>query len=189
VSNRSTARKRSESPGAPAPTAKRRASRRAHPPLPLPRPFEPGRAEPPIPILDDLDEYMAPPLHGKVHPPAEMGDAIPTLDDAVRAYHHHPNDAGATEFGFDPDAADAAADLAGDLGTTFLEGATSGDDMSDIAAMHDDRDDSDVPFLLEDEDEEFASPGRAAEPASPEPTNEEADEEPEPETQRMPRRT
>ncbi len=81
-----------------------------------PRPFEPGRAEPPLPITDDLEAFVVPPLRGKAHPPAEMDEATPTLDDENRNYHHHPSDAGTTEFGFDPDAADAAADLAGELG-------------------------------------------------------------------------
>ncbi|MFT3771906.1 MAG: hypothetical protein QM820_41385 [Minicystis sp.] len=78
--------------------------------------FERGRAEPPVPITDDLDDSVAPPLPGKLHAIEEMDDATPTLDDEHRNYHHHPNDAGSVEFGFHPEAADAAADLAGDLG-------------------------------------------------------------------------
>jgi hypothetical protein len=125
------------------------------------RPFEPGRAEPPVPILDDLERFVAPPLRGKAHPPGDMDGAKPTLDDEQRRYHHHPNDAGSTEFGYDPEAADAAADLAGDMGQSFLEGATRGDDVSDIVAMASDAAEDELPLLLEemegpgDEDEDF----------------------------------
>jgi hypothetical protein len=83
-----------------------------------------------VPITDDLEPRAAPPLHGKAHPPAEMDRAVPTLDDEVALYHR-PGDSGSSGFGFDPDAADAAADLAGDLGATFLAGATFGEDMTD----------------------------------------------------------
>lgn len=92
----------------------------------------------------------------------------PTLDDSVRSYHHHPSEAGVTDFGFDPEAADAAADLAGDLGAQFLEGATLGEDVSDVAMSHDDREEeSDTPLLLEDEDE--LSTERPLDPALPSP--------------------
>jgi hypothetical protein len=117
-------------------------------------PFERGRAEPPVPITDDLDDSVAPPLPGKLHPPEEMGDATPTLDDEHRSYHHHPNDAGSVGFGFHPEAADAAADLAGDLGSTFLEGATRGEDMSDFTAMMDDRGEDELPLVLDEDADE-----------------------------------
>jgi hypothetical protein len=110
-------------------------------------------------FLDDPDDPFAPPLPGKAHPPDVMDDVTPTLDDEVRSYHHHPNDAGATEFGFDPEAADAAADLAGDLGSAFLEGATRGEDMGELSLGGEDREDADLPMLL-DEDEEPMSEDR-----------------------------
>ncbi len=72
---------------------------------------------------------------------------IPTLDDEVRGYHHHPNDAGCTEFEVNLDAADAAADLASDLGAEFLEGAARGQDVSDVVMSHDD-DDETCPISL-----------------------------------------
>lgn len=117
-----------------------------------------------MPLTDDLDELVMPPLHGKAHPPAEMDDATPSLDDEVRRYHHHPSDSGTTEFGFDPEAADAAADLAGDLGSTFLTGATRGQDMSDLSMSLGDGDENDVPFVIEDES---AEPSVDAPPAGP----------------------
>lgn len=118
--------------------------------------------EPPPPEFDESDE--APPLRGKTHPPAEMGDAKPSLEDEVQVYHEHPNDHAATEFGVDPDAADAAADLAGDLGATFLMGATRGEDMSDVVMAMEDREENDLPFLIE---EEPGEPGEQEAPARP----------------------
>lgn len=102
-----------------------------------------------MPAMGDLDELSAPPLPGKQHPPEDMDEATPTLDDEARSYRHHPSDAGATEFGFDPEAADAAADLAGDLGSAFLEGATRGEDLSDVAASRD-LDEDDLPLVLDE---------------------------------------
>ncbi|WP_437581360.1 hypothetical protein [Sorangium sp. So ce887] len=102
-----------------------------------------------------MDAAAAPPLRGKVSPRSEISDVIPTLDDEVRGYHHHPNDAGCTEFEVNPDAADAAADLASDLGAEFLEGATRGQDISDVVMSHDD---DDLPYLLEDEEVESVEP-------------------------------
>lgn len=100
-------------------------------------------------VRDDAE--ASPPLRGKVHPRSDLSDAVPTLDDEVRRYHHHPNDAGCIEFEVNPDAADAAADLASDLGSEFLEGATKGQDLSDVVMSHED-DDGDLPYLLEDEE-------------------------------------
>ncbi|KYF67296.1 hypothetical protein [Sorangium cellulosum] len=116
-----------------------------------------GTSELDEPFADMMDAETAPPLRGKVNPRSELSDVIPTLDDEVRGYHHHPNDAGTTEFEVNPDAADAAADLASDLGAEFLEGATKGQDMSDVAMSHDD-DDGDLPYLLEDEEVESVEP-------------------------------
>ncbi|AGP37204.1 hypothetical protein [Sorangium cellulosum] len=109
------------------------------------------------PFGDVIDAAAAPPLRGKVSPRSELSDVVPTLDDEVRGYHHHPNDAGCTEFEVNPDAADAAADLASDLGAEFLEGATKGQDMSDVVMSHDD-DVGDLPYLLEDEEVESVDP-------------------------------
>ncbi len=125
----------------------------------LPRPFEPGRAEPPVPITDDLEEFVVPPLRGKAHPPDQMDEATPTLDDEKRSYRHHPNDAGTTEFGFDPDAADAAADLAGELGATFLTGATYGEDMSDVRMTREEQDESEL-RVIDDEESAGVEPPR-----------------------------
>lgn len=119
------------------------------------RPFERGRAEPPVPITDDLDDSLAPPMRGKLHPPEDMDDATPTLDDEHRTSRHHPSDSGCVEFGFYPEAADAAADLAGDLGSSFLEGATRGEDLSELAARLDERADEELPLLV---DEDGAEP-------------------------------
>ena len=51
-----------------------------------------------------------------------MDEPVHTLDDSDRVFRHHPNDQVSEGFSFDPDNADAAADLAGDLGAEFLEG-------------------------------------------------------------------
>jgi hypothetical protein len=80
----------------------------------------------------------------------EKNDATPTLDDEVRNYRHHPNEAGTTEFAFDPEAADAAADLAGELGSQFLEGATRGEDLSSRVLSEEDQEENELPFLIED---------------------------------------
>ncbi|XYI03466.1 hypothetical protein ACMHYB_28325 [Sorangium sp. So ce1128] len=118
------------------------------------------------PFTDMMDAGAAPPLRGKANPRSEFSDVIPTLDDESRGYHHHPNDAGCTEFEVNPDAADAAADLASDLGAEFLEGATKGQDISDVAMSHDD-DDGDLPYLLEDEDVESVEPDAEEEDEQP----------------------
>ncbi len=81
-----------------------------------------------------------------------MDEAAPSLDDEVALYHH-PRDEGASGFGFDPDAADAAADLAGDLGATFLSGATRGEDMSDLAMSAEGGEDE-LPLVLDEGIEE-----------------------------------
>ncbi len=103
----------------------------------------------PRPVLEDLDEFAAPPLAGKVHPADAMDEVVPTLDDSNRVFRHHPNEPVGEGFSFDPDSADAAADLAGDLGAEFLEGATRGRDMSDMI-MSDEERDSETPFLVEE---------------------------------------
>jgi hypothetical protein len=99
---------------------------------------------------DEQDDSSRPPLPGKLHPPMEKNDATPTLDDEVRNYRHHPNEAGTTEFAFDPEAADAAADLAGELGSQFLEGATRGEDLSSRVPSEEDQEENELPFLIED---------------------------------------
>jgi hypothetical protein len=117
------------------------------------------------PTLFDLDDLESPPLSSKVHPSAELSDAVPTLDDEVRDYHHHPNEPGSIEFDVNPYAGDAAADLAGDLGSEFLEGATRGQDISDVLMSHDDAE-GELPYLLDtesiaepdDDDEEEKEP-------------------------------
>jgi hypothetical protein len=108
--------------------------------------------EPALPITDDLEPRAAPPLHGKAHPPAEMDRAVPTLDDEVALYHR-PGDSGCSGFGFDPEAADAAADLAGDLGATFLAGATFGEDMSDDDLSP--PEESELPLVLDESREDL----------------------------------
>ncbi|HSN97963.1 MAG TPA: hypothetical protein VLS89_06680, partial [Candidatus Nanopelagicales bacterium] len=106
--------------------------------------------------IDDLDEPFpgedadTPPIPGKVNPSHELSDAVPTLDDEARHYRHHPNESGVVDFDVDPYAGDAAADLAGDLGSEFLEGATRGQDMSDVMMSRDDQE-GDAPFLYEEE--------------------------------------
>jgi hypothetical protein len=102
------------------------------------------------PRVNDLDELEEPPIPGKVHPSGEISDVVPTLDDEVRNYHHHPNEPGSIEFEVDPYAGDAAADLAGDLGSEFLEGATRGQDLSDVLATRDDRE-TEAPLVYTEE--------------------------------------
>lgn len=104
----------------------------------------------PRPVLEDLDEFAAPPLPGKVHPADAMDEPVHTLDDSDRVFRHHPNDQVSEGFSFDPDNADAAADLAGDLGAEFLEGATRGRDMSDMIMSDEDQDEELRPFLVEE---------------------------------------
>ncbi|MCC6558355.1 MAG: hypothetical protein IT372_35900, partial [Polyangiaceae bacterium] len=124
------------------------------------------------PDVRDLDELEAPPIAGKAHPSADLHAAVPTLDDDARDYHHHPNESGAVEFEVNPYSDDAAADLAGDLGSEFIEGATRGQDMSDVVMSRDEAE-SELPFLVETEAEpppereEAAEEGnRAARPRS-----------------------
>jgi hypothetical protein len=73
-----------------------------------------------------MDKYEAPPLPGKSHPPGDMGFVVPSSDDARRV-----NLRDYTEFEVDPVAADAAADLAGELGVQFLEGAIDGEEATE----------------------------------------------------------
>lgn len=128
----------SRAPGAPPHDA--RARHRAAPP---------ARSAPgDEPHLESLDELDAPPISGKVHPSADLSDVIPTLDDEVRDYHHHPNEPGAVGFDVSPYSADAAADMAGDLGSEFLEGATRGQDMSDLIMSRDDAE-GELPFVID----------------------------------------
>jgi hypothetical protein len=115
-------------------------------------------------------DYEAPPLHGKTDPPAEMDEAYPTLDDERRGYHHHPNDTATTEFEYDPLVGDAAADLAGDFGSQFLEGATRGEDMSERIAGLDDDADGALDMLLDEDDlesEDAATEDIEVAPAEP----------------------
>jgi len=129
------------------------AAAKANPPAPPPSRV---RATPdptfPISVAEDRDEFSAPPLAGKVHPREAMDEMVPTLDDSDRLFRHHPNDQVSEGFSFDPESADAAADLAGDLGAEFLEGATEGRDMSDVI-FSDDRNDEDT-YIVEDYSEE-----------------------------------
>lgn len=98
--------------------------------------------------LDDLDESSGPPIPSKVHPQNAMDDVVPTLDDSDRLFRHHPNESAGERFSFDPENADAAADLAGELGADFVEGATRGRDMSDVMLSEENIIDE-TPFVLE----------------------------------------
>ncbi len=95
-------------------------------------------------------DYLGPPLHGKTDPADDMDDTKPTLDDEHRRYHHHPNESGTTEFAFDPVVGDAAADLAGDFGSQFLEGATQGQDLSERVFELDEDSDAPLNMLLDE---------------------------------------
>jgi hypothetical protein len=101
-------------------------------------------------------DFVGPPLDSKTNPREAMDDTLPSLDDERRRHRHHPSESEAIEFEIDPLAGDAAADLAADFGSQFLEGATRGEDLgSRVLALDDD---SDAPLdLLLDEDEEQLS--------------------------------
>lgn len=133
--------------------SKKSTAKRLHP--------EPRRIRPveefDVPRLDDLDELDLPPMHGKLYPPSEMDEATPTLDDSDRRYFHHPSDSGVTEFDNEPEAGDAARDLASELGREYLEGVTRVDDMSDIRYSDEEREESELPFVIEEEEEEFGA--------------------------------
>jgi hypothetical protein len=101
-------------------------------------------------MVDDLEDFAMPPLKAKSHPRGDMDEAQLTIDDESRESHHHPNDAGVVEFEVDPEEADAAADLAGDLGAQFLEGATFAEDRSERANHDSDASEAGVPFLLDE---------------------------------------
>jgi hypothetical protein len=148
-----SSRERSRSRGLEAGGAARRERGRAGGDLPIPL-----AGVDPAYLDAEPREGEAPPLHGKVCPRTEMGDATPSLDDAARRNPHHPNDGGTTTFAFDPEAADAAADLAGELGATFLEGATRGEDVSDLAMEMEDREVDDVPYLVDHEPDDESKP-------------------------------
>ena len=99
---------------------------------------------------EDL-EASAPPLAGKVHPPHEMRFVVPAPNDEDAPHPHHPNDSGVADFEVNPDAADAARDLAGDLGAQFLEGVTFGEDVSERAIEDAEANDAELPFLIDHE--------------------------------------
>lgn len=96
-----------------------------------PRP-DPTSHQSPLLQVDELDESIAPPIAAKDQPANVMDDVVPTLDDSDRTLHHHPNEPISEGFTSDPIAADAAADLAGELSADFIEGATGGRDRSDV---------------------------------------------------------
>lgn len=78
-----------------------------------------------------------------------MDEMVPTLDDSDRIFPHHPNEPVGERFSFDPESADAAADLAGELGADFVEGATRGRDMSDVILSEEEERLNETPFLVE----------------------------------------
>jgi hypothetical protein len=121
--------------------------------------------------VDDLDELSAPPIPSKVHPANAMDDVVPTLDDSDRVFHHHPNEPVSEGFSFDPGNADAAADLAGELGADFLEGATRGRDMSDVMISEEDEIRGEASFVVEtfgeEEEETYESEDEFVEIAVP----------------------
>lgn len=79
-----------------------------------------------------------------------MDDVVPTLDDSDRYFFHHPNEPVGEGFSFDPESADAAADLAGELGADFVEGATNGRDMSDVMFSEEEQDMiNETPFVVD----------------------------------------
>lgn len=61
-----------------------------------------------------------------------MHEAVRTSDDEVRHRELAPFEEASVEFETDPELADAAADLASELGRGMLDSATSGVDMSEI---------------------------------------------------------
>lgn len=82
-----------------------------------------------------------------------MDEVVPTLDDSDRVFQHHPNESGSEGLTFDPDSADAAADLAGELGADFVEGATRGRDMSDVMFSEEEDALAETSFIVEPNEE------------------------------------
>ena len=118
----------------------------------LPRTRRPPEVERRLGERADEDlEASAPPLAGKVHPPHDMRFVVPAPDDDRVPHPHHPNDSGVADFEVNPDAADAARDLAGDLGAQFLEGVTFGEDVSERAIEDAEANDAELPFLIDHE--------------------------------------
>jgi hypothetical protein len=118
-------------------------------------------------------DYVGPPLSAKTNPPDAMDDALPSLDDEHRSYRHHPSENEAIEFEIDPLAGDAAADLAADLGSQFLEGATRGEDLGSRVLALDDDSDAPLDLLLDEGDRESDDETEAeaeAPPAPPRPS-------------------
>jgi hypothetical protein len=139
---------------------------------PSPAPADRDEAPPSLFYPDPTvpGDYVGPPLHGKTNPPDAMDDTVPPLDDEHRSYRHHPSENEAIEFEIDPLAGDAAADLAADLGSQFLEGATRGEDLgSRVLALEDDSD-APLDMLLDEgdrEDEEAEEKEEAEAPPVP----------------------
>jgi hypothetical protein len=61
-----------------------------------------------------------------------MHDIIHSSDDEIAEHHLGPLEEASASFRPDPDAGDAGADLADELGRSFLESATTGEDMSEL---------------------------------------------------------
>jgi hypothetical protein len=104
-------------------------------------------------LSTDADENESPPLHGKSNPKSDMGFVELSSDDDTRNLRHHPNDSGVVDFEVDPDRADAAADLAGDLGMTFLEAAVEGEETTEHVVGEPERASEQKSFLFDEETE------------------------------------
>jgi hypothetical protein len=114
-------------------------------------------------------DRVGPALHGKTHPPEAMDNVLPSLDDEHRSYRHHPSQNEAIEFEIDPLAGDAAADLAADLGSQFLEGATRGEDLGSRVLALDDDSEAPLDLLLDDGDREDKASDETGEAELPPP--------------------
>lgn len=75
-----------------------------------------------------LETYEGPPIAAKSNPRGAMAFVTPSNDDARQ--RTRPD---VTEFDVDPEEADAAADLAGDLAAQFLQNAAYGDERAEDA--------------------------------------------------------
>jgi len=66
-----------------------------------------------------------------------MHDVIHSPDDEIAEQHRGPHEEAAVSFRSDPEAGDAGADLADQFGRSYLQSATTGEDISEIESADD----------------------------------------------------